>query len=233
VSQEVNWAERVVRFLSNPVVAPFLMTLGFLGLIVEIKSPSFGLAGIAGVVSLGLFFGSHLIVGLAGMESLLLFGAGILLLGLEVFLVPGVGIFGALGGLGVFAGLYMSLLGGLPTVPDFTRAGMVMTTTILLILVSAWALIRSLPGNRRLTRSGIFLGDRTDRSIGYESSRPREELLGLHGRALTDLRPSGTALVGEERIDVVSESEWIPQGTAVEVVSAEGYRHVVRRVDPA
>ena len=233
VSQEVNWAERVVRFLSNPVVAPFLMTLGFLGLIVEIKSPSFGLAGIAGAVSLALFFGSHFIVGLAGMESLILFGAGILFLGLEVFLVPGVGIFGVLGGLGVFAGLYMSLLGGLPTEPDFTRAGMVMTTTIVLILVSAWALIRSLPGNSRLTRSGIFLGDRTDRSIGYESSRPREELLGLQGRALTDLRPSGTALVGEERIDVVSESEWIPQGTAVEVVSAEGYRHVVRRVDGA
>jgi len=169
-------------------------------------------------------------VGLAGMESVLLFGAGLVLLGLEAFVIPGVGIFGVLGGLGVFAGLYMSLLGGLPTVPDFTRAGMVMSTTILLLLVSAWALVRSLPGNTRLTRSGIFLGDRTDRAIGYESSRPRDELVGLQGRALTDLRPSGTALVGEERIDVVSESEWIPQGTSVEVVSAEGYRHVVRRV---
>ena len=33
---EANWAERVVRFFSNPVVAPFLLSLGFLGLITEI-----------------------------------------------------------------------------------------------------------------------------------------------------------------------------------------------------
>jgi membrane-bound ClpP family serine protease len=98
--------------------------------------------------------------------------------------------------------------------------------------VSVWVLVRSLPGNARLTRSGIFLGDRTDRAIGYESSRAREELVGQRGRAITDLRPSGTALIGQERIDVVSESAWIEEGTEVEVVSAEGYRHVVRPVPP-
>lgn len=232
VTQEVNWAERVVRFLSHPVVAPFLLSLGFLGLVVEIKSPSFGLAGAAGLLALTLFFGSHLIVGLAGLEDVLLFGGGLVLLGLEVFVIPGFGVFGVLGGLAVFGGLYMSLLGGVPTVPDFTRAGMVLTTTILLILVSAWVLVRSLPGSARLTRSGIFLGMRTDRAIGYESSHPREELVGVRGKALTDLRPSGTALIGQERIDVVSESEWIAEGTEVEVVSAEGYRHVVRRAAP-
>ena len=53
---EANWAERVVRFFSNPVVAPFLLSLGFLGLITEIKSPSFGLAGGAGLTgSVSLF----------------------------------------------------------------------------------------------------------------------------------------------------------------------------------
>jgi membrane-bound serine protease (ClpP class) len=232
VTQEVNWAERVVRFLSHPVVAPFLLTLGFLGLIAEIKSPSFGLAGIAGMIALALFFGSHLLVGLAGLEDVILFGVGVALVGLEVFVIPGFGVFGVLGGVAIFGGLYMSLLGGIPTVPDFTRAGMVLSTTILLLLVSVWVLVRSLPGNARLTRSGIFLGDRTDRAIGYESSRAREELVGQRGRAITDLRPSGTALIGQERIDVVSESAWIEEGTEVEVVSAEGYRHVVRPVPP-
>src|SRR5690606_35102558 len=42
VTVETNWAEGLVRFFSNPVVAPFLLTLGFLGLITEIKTPSFG-----------------------------------------------------------------------------------------------------------------------------------------------------------------------------------------------
>ncbi|NIP82047.1 MAG: nodulation protein NfeD, partial [Gemmatimonadetes bacterium] len=73
VTAEANWAERVVRFFSNPVVAPFLLTLGFLGLITEIKTPTFGMAGLAGLVSLGLFFGSHMIIGLAGWEDLIIF----------------------------------------------------------------------------------------------------------------------------------------------------------------
>jgi len=135
-----------------------------------------------------------------------------------------------IGGLGLVAGLYMSLLGGLPTSADFTRAGMVLSTTILLIAVSAWVMIRSLPNSSRLAKSGIFLLSRTDRAIGFESAPPRTELIGTIGTAITDLRPSGTALIGDERIDVVSESSWIEQGTQVKVVSAEGYRHVVRPV---
>ncbi len=230
VTSEVNWAESVVRFFSNPIVAPFLLTLGFLGLIVEIKTAGFGLAGIAGLLSLSLFFGSHLVVGLAGWEDLIVFGVGLILVGVEAFVIPGFGLFGILGALGIFGGLYMSLMGTLPTSADFTRAGLVMTTTVLLIVVSAWVLIRSLPGSSRLAKSGIFLLQRTDRAIGYESAEPRRDLVGVLGKAITDLRPSGTGLFGDERIDVVSESEWITEGTPIRIISAEGYRHIVRPV---
>jgi membrane-bound serine protease (ClpP class) len=137
VDMDVNWAERIVRFLSNPVVAPFLLSLGFLGLLAEIKTPTFGMAGAAGLIALSLFFGSHLIVGLAGLEDVIVFGIGLVLVGVEVFVIPGFGLFGILGGLAILGGLYMSLLGSLPTMPDFTRAGMVMTTTVLILLVSA------------------------------------------------------------------------------------------------
>jgi membrane-bound serine protease (ClpP class) len=232
VTAEANWAERIVRFFSNPIVAPFLLTLGFLGLITEIKTPSFGMAGAAGLLSLSLFFGSHLIVGLAGLEDVLIFGAGLILVGVEVFLIPGFGLFGILGAIGILAGLYMSLLGSLPTSPDFTRAGLVLSTTIMLIAVTAWAMIRSLPRSSRLAKSGIFLLERTERGTGYESSHARSELVGAVGTAVTDLRPSGTGLFGEERIDVVSESSWITEGTPIRIMSAEGYRHVVREAKP-
>ena len=228
VTSEPNWAERVVRFFSNPVVAPFLLTLGFLGLITEIKTPSFGMAGAAGLLSLSLFFGSHLIVGLAGLEDLIIFGVGLALLGVEVFLIPGFGLFGVIGGLGMLAGLYLALIGSLPTSADFTRAGLVLSTTVLLIVVTAWVMIRSLPGSSRLAKSGIFLLQRTDRAIGYESAAPRRDLVGVVGKAITDLRPSGTGLFLDERVDVVSESEWITEGTPIKIVSAEGYRHIVR-----
>jgi membrane-bound serine protease (ClpP class) len=233
VTARVNWAERIVRFFSNPVVSPFLLTLGFLGLLVEIKTPSFGLAGAAGLLSLALFFGSHLIVGLAGLEDVLVFGAGLALLGVELFLIPGFGLFGLLGAAGLIGGLYMSLLGSLPTMPDFTRAGMVISTTVLLVAVTAWVMIRTLPKSARLARSGLFLHQRTDRAIGYESAPQRKDLVGAEGTAITDLRPSGTGLFGDERVDVVSESSWITEGTPIRIVSAEGYRHVVRAVAAA
>lgn len=230
VTMSVNWAERLVRFFSHPIVAPFLLSLGFLGLIVEIKSPGFGVAGVAGLIALTLFFGSHLIVGLAGLEDVLVFGAGLVLLGVEIFIIPGFGLFGVLGGVAVLGGLFMALLGGFPTTPDFTRAGMVLTTSILIVLVSAWVILRSLPGSSRLARSGVFLLTRTDRDVGFESAPHRTDLVGREGKAITDLRPSGTGLFGDERVDVVSEAEWIPAGSVIRVVSAEGYRHVVRAV---
>ena len=225
---EVNWAERLVRFFSHPMVAPFLLSLGFLGLIIEIKTPTVGLAGAAGLLSLSLFFGSHLILGLAGWEDLLVFGAGVLFLVAEVILIPGFGVFGLIGIVGMGAGIYMSLLGSLPTVEDFSRAGGVLSTTLLLLLVTAWALLRYLPKSTRLYRAGVLLGTRTDKALGYESAETRPELVDREGVAMTDLRPSGVGLFDDERIDVVSESEWIDQGTPVRIVAAEGYRHVVR-----
>jgi len=230
VTLELNWAERLVRFFSSSLVSPFLLSLGFLGLLIEIRTPTFGLAGTMGLISLGLFFGSNMIVGLAGLEDVLIVGAGLVLLGIEAFIVPGFGIFGVAGIVAILTGLYMSLLGNIPTTPDFTRAGWVLTSSILLLIASAWALIRTLPSSSRLAESGIFLPAKTASAIGYESAEVRSDLVGKHGTAITDLRPAGTALIGDERIDVVSESEWISAGTPVKVLSAEGYRHIVRSV---
>ena len=230
VTLELNWAERLVRFFSSSLVSPFLLSLGFLGLLIEIRTPTFGLAGTMGLISLGLFFGSNMIVGLAGLEDVLIVGAGLVLLGIEAFIVPGFGIFGVAGVVAILTGLYMSLLGNIPTMPDFTRAAWVLTSSMLLLIGSAWALIRTLPSSSRLAESGIFLLAKTTSATGYESAEVRSDLVGKHGTAITDLRPAGTALVGDERIDVVSESEWISAGTPVKILSAEGYRHIVRSV---
>ena len=226
----VNWAERFVRFFSHPAVSPFLLSLGFLGLFIEIKTATFGLAGLAGVLSLSLFFGSHLILGLAGWEDLLLFGAGVLFVAAEVLLIPGFGLFGILGIGGIAGGIYMSLLGSLPAAQDFSRAAGVLSTTVLVLLIAGWALIRHLPKSNRLFQSGIFLRARTDRAIGYESTETRTDLVGAEGITATDLRPSGTGIFRDERVDILSESEWIAEGTPVRVVSAEGYRQVVRPI---
>ena len=80
INEKPTWSENIVRFFTSPTVAPLLMSLGFLGLMFEIKSPGFGVPGIAGFICLGLFFGSHLFVGLADITEILLLGIGFCLI---------------------------------------------------------------------------------------------------------------------------------------------------------
>jgi membrane-bound serine protease (ClpP class) len=116
--------------------------------------------------------------------------------------------------------------------PDFVQAGGILSLTLLIILLTSWALLRHLPQSSRLTKSGVFLMAKGNRSEGWASQRRRPDLVGREGLALTDLRPAGTAIFGEERVDAVSESEWIEEGTDIRVVSSEGYRVVVRAILP-
>ncbi|HSG82147.1 MAG TPA: NfeD family protein [Gemmatimonadota bacterium] len=231
VTASVNWAESIVRFLTNPVVAPLLLTLGFLGLLFEVKTPGFGFGGMAGLIGLGLFFGSHLIVGLAGWEELILIGAGLILIALEVFVIPGFGVAGTLGILGVGAGLILSMLGRFPTMMDMGVAFSVVVAALAFTGISAYAFLRHLRWSRRL--GGIFLREATTKEAGYVSGDVRADLIGHMGVAGTDLRPAGVGTFGDERIDVVSEGPWIEAGTAIEIIQSEGYRHVVRKVERA
>jgi membrane-bound serine protease (ClpP class) len=225
---QVNWAENIVRFLTNPVVAPLLLTLGFLGLLFEVKTPGFGVGGLAGLIGLGLFFGAHLIVGLAGLEELMLILAGIVLVGLEVFVIPGFGVAGALGILALGAGVVLSMLGRFPTMMDMGIAFMVVVAAMMFTGVSAYAFLRHLRWGRKL--GGIFLRESTSRELGYVSGDVRSDLIGSRGRAVTSLRPTGVGVFGDERVDIVSEGPWIEVGSDIEIVKSEGYRHVVRLV---
>jgi len=221
----VNWAEQIVRFLSHPAVAPLLLSVGMLGLFIEIKTPSFGLAGGIGLAALGAFFGSHLIIGLAGWEEIILLVAGLVALGIEVFVTPGFGIAGIMSLLLIGSSVFLALIGNLPTWGDVTRAsGVVMTTGVIVIAVG-YALIRILPKGSRVR--GIFLQAATNRTAGYISAPEREDLIGREGVAATDLHPSGTVVVDDERLDVVSDAGFVAKGERVRIVRAEGYRMVV------
>jgi len=231
VETSPNWAEGVVRFITNPLVAPLLLSIGFLGLLIEIKTPAFGAAGLAGGVALALFFGGHYLVGLAGWEELILLSIGLVLLGIEIFVVPGFGVFGILGIGGVLASIYLSMIGSMSTLVDYTNAAMVLSASMLIVLVTSWVIMRTLPKNMRLYRSGIMLGEVTGRETGYLSAIVRGELVGRRGVAVTDLRPAGVGRFDGERVDIVAEEGWLTSGTPIEIVRSEGYRHVVRAVE--
>jgi membrane-bound serine protease (ClpP class) len=228
---EINWAERVVRFLTHPAVAPMLLSLGFLGLLVEIKTPSFGVAGAVGAASLAAFFGSHLLLGLAGWEELILLVAGIVLLAVEMFVLPGLTVAGVFGVLAILGAFYLAMVSHLATTADYMSALGVFSLSLIVVIVAGWALLRHLPRSGRFSRSGLMLGEATSGETGYLSAAIRPELVGAVGVALTDLRPSGAGRFGAERVDIISDANWISAGTPVRVVRSDGYRHVVEPVE--
>ena len=223
-----NWAELVVRFLTNPIVSPLLLSLGMLGLIFEIKAGAFGLGGLISLSALGLFFGSHLLLGLAGWEEVLLLGVGLIALGVEVFLLPGFGVAGVLGIILIASSMLLALIGSAPTGADVLQAAAVLAAAMVVTVAVVFGWLRHLPNSPRW--SGLFLSHRSQASEGFISAPQRAELVGRAGVALTDLRPSGTAVFDDERLDVVTEGEFVKSGSGVTVLRSDGYRLVVRAV---
>jgi membrane-bound serine protease (ClpP class) len=221
-----NWAELVVRFLTNPLVSPLLLSLGLLGLVFEIKTGAFGLGGLISLASLGLFFGSSFLVGLAGWEEIILLGVGLVALSIEVFVLPGFGAAGVLGLVAIGAAVTLAMIGASPTTTDVMQAFVVLGASLAITVAVAYAWLRHLPNSGRF--GGLFLRGGAHQADGYIAAAPRADLVGQDGVAMTDLRPSGTAQIGPERVDVVTEGEYVAQGRAVRVVRSEGYRHVVR-----
>ncbi|HXG45770.1 MAG TPA: NfeD family protein [Gemmatimonadales bacterium] len=223
---ELNWAELVVRFLNHPVVSSLLLSIGVLALLAEVKAGTHGLGLLVGLGSLGLFFGSSLLLGLAGLEEVILLGLGLVAVGVEVFLLPGFGVAGVLGALLIGAAVVLAMLGNMPTATDVVQALAVLGASVLLTLVIAFTWLRHLPHSRRF--GGLIHQTSAQAAEGFVSALPRADLVGRVGVAVSDLRPAGVANVDGERIDVVTEGEYIAAGTRVTVVRAEGYRHVVR-----
>jgi membrane-bound serine protease (ClpP class) len=118
------------------------------------------------------------------------------------------------------------MTGTAATLSDFTRALAVLGASAVITIAVIYTWVRHLPNSTRLT--GLLLRDGLPAGGGFISAPVREDLVGREGVAMTDLRPSGTALVGEERVDVVTEGEFISQGSPLRVLRSEGYRLVVR-----
>lgn len=227
VSMSTNWAEALVRFLSNPVVAPLLMSLGMLGLIMELKTPGFGFAGVTGLVLMALFFGSHWIVGLAGWLEVILIVAGLAALMAEIFVLPGFGIAGFLGLGSIGAGFFLALIGNYPSTADLWGALAGVGVGLVIFVALLVAFLRHLPVSRRL--GGILHREDIAAAEGYIAAPVRRELVGKQGTTLSELRPTGVAEIEGERVDVTTEGEFLGPGTPITVVRAEAMRLVVRR----
>lgn len=230
VSLGSNWAEDLVRFISNPIVSSLLIMIGLIGLYTEIKTPGWGLPGTVGLIALALFFGTGYILQIASIIEILLFIIGFGLLIVEIFLIPGFGLFGIAGIIFMVLGLFLGLLSDFKMIDwDLISiaivqlaAAFVGTTTIALIL------LKFLPKTDMFSK--LILKDQVAEKSGYAATLHVSEIIGAEGTAITDLRPSGTALFNGKRYDVLTEGDYIIHGSKIIVKSVEGSKVVVEKI---
>lgn len=224
-----HWAEQLVRFLTHPVVSSLLISMGMLGIMVELRTPGFGIAGGVGIGSLALFFWGHWLVQLAGWEELLLVGIGLILLAVEIFVIPGFGIVGALGISALLGGLALSMVGAGDTAAVIVGVVWRVVLSLLAALVAGLALLRFLP-RLPLARRLILQTDLGSGPTHGSAPEADQHWLGKQGRALSVLRPAGIAMIEGARVDVVSDGEMIDADVRIQVMRVDGNRIVVRRV---
>ncbi|CAH0140766.1 hypothetical protein SRABI96_00471 [Peribacillus sp. Bi96] len=219
-SIEESFPEKLARFLTNPIVIPILLTIAGIGIVIELFSPGFGIPGVIGISSLVLFFYGHLVAGITGYESLAMFIIGVILVLVEFF-IPG-GIIGLLGFTAIVGSLFLA--SGDPV--HMTISLLIAITVSILVFI----LLVKVFGKQMKFFRKMILTDATKTEQGYVSNPNRVDLLGVSGKALTDLRPSGTALMNDERVDVVTEGSFISKGSSIIIVKVEGSRVVVREI---
>jgi membrane-bound serine protease (ClpP class) len=103
-----------------------------------------------------------------------------------------------------------------------------LTITLVIGILLLMSLARYLPQNQMFSR--LVLMESTDRNTGYTSAKSLDDLLGMEGVSITPLRPSGMVLIGERRVDVISDGEFIENGARVKVVDTGSSRVVVKKV---
>lgn len=225
-----NWSEVLVRFLTHPVVSSILLTLGFLGMIFELRMPGFGISGTIGLACLALFFWGHYLIGLADWTEIFLFCLGVVLLLLEILVIPGFGIAGISGIVLIVASIFLGLIKHPFQIPEsellgaFNVIGYTIICTFLIFLLS----LRFFPQTaiwKRVVLSGSEMRER-----GFKGTSALEGYLGRTGKTLTILRPAGRAVFGEKILDVVTEGDFIEKDREVRVIKVEGNRVVVQEV---
>lgn len=213
--------EQIAQFVSDPIVSGLLLSIGFLGLLIELQTRYF-VAGIVAVLALGLFFGAHIIAGASTFVILTLFGLGILGLLFEMHVLPGHGIGGIVGALLIMASIVMAFGVG------FYRLGVeVMSFSLIASILIFILLLRWLPESAFLRRFA-FAGVQNT-SEGYLASPTLSYLVGHEGVAESQLRPAGVATIDGNRYEVQTQGEFIPAQTRVRVEQVMGAKIFVRR----
>ena len=221
VKVERRATDTLVGLIVNPVVGTILLMLGIGGLITEVLTQGFGVAGLVSITAFALYFGGHIAADMAQYWVLILFILGVILLLIEAF-IPGFGVFGVAGLISTFAAIVLAAAS--------VRTGVTMLIVAFILAgFLSYFLFRYFSNKGTLRH--IILSEEEKAELGYVASSDQTNLVGLEGVVLSTLRPSGTAEIDGRRIDVISEGAFISAGERVVVDRVEGVRVIVHKLD--
>jgi len=249
---EPTWVDQLIFFLNTRAALALLTTIAIICIVVELHVMT-GLLGIISAVCFALIFWSRVMGGTAGYLEVLLFLLGLACVVLEVFVIPGFGVFGVSGGLLMVASLVLASqtfgeIGGRQADSDFARLTYTvesLSASIVVVIVMAIAMSRFLPkmplvGRMVLTPPGYTeAGHENEPRLRPELAAQAEGdpmrthgglLIGDEGEAVSVLRPAGKAQISGQYVDVVSDGPFIEQGCPIRVVNVKGNLIVVRQV---
>jgi membrane-bound serine protease (ClpP class) len=212
ITLELSLLERLLGFISNPDIAFLLISLGGLGVIVELWNPGLWIPGTLGVL--------FLILGWAGVGQLPFSWAGVALILLSSALfylestATGIGYFGVAGTISlILGGVFLVGFFGSPEIPGDSLA------------VSRWLL-----GVVAVSVGGLVLWFASELRKAkyislYQSPTVAGSLIGSTGVVSSGLSPAGEVIVNGEHwtgeLDIET-AEHVAVGTDVEVVSVDG-----------
>lgn len=149
--------------------------------------------------------------------SIILAIAGLFLIFLEFFL-PGA-IMGIGGGILLIASVVVFLLNG-PSVLSFAFFLIILAAALTAVIRFAMHRVKA-----TAKKGTIYLESDQE---GYQASSYRKELIGKHGIAATDLKPSGHIYLDNHYMQATARGGYIEKGQEIEIVGGEGSHLIVK-----
>lgn len=235
VKQQLTATDKLIGFLTMPMISGILIMLIIGGLYFELQSPGVGFPLIASITAAALYFAPLYVEGLAANWEILVFVAGVILIGLELFVIPGFGVAGISGIALVVTGLTLSLVHN--TGFDFQQipVGNVFESLFIVIIASFLSIVLSFYITSRLFGKKTIFGELAllstqQAGMGFVSSDIHyTEMLGKMGVAYTMLRPAGKVEIDGEVFDAVARTGYIEKGEPVIVIKYENAQLIVRK----
>lgn len=200
-----------------PQAKAVVIVLIMLGIFSEIKIAGSGFGALIALVGVVFLFGANFSNGVLNYYEILFFVLGLALLVLEIF-IPGFGIFGILGICSILLSFYYILGAGVVGVQW-------LAISVVFAIAIAAVLVKYLPSNPAWK---LFVLDKQKAKSLKNISL--DKYTGEKGTALTVLRPAGRAIIAGDKLDVLTEGDFIEEGSEVVVSRVKDNKIFVEKV---